>query len=78
MPKPDPEIKILKVFFAIFFPTQNHWNILGKLKMNFHNFFGGGLKKPKSAYAAPKNENKKKNFAKIFYIFFPPKTIETS
>ena len=55
------------------------YGFLGKLKINFHHFFGGGLKKPKSAYATPENENfQKKNFPEFFFIFFPPKTIETS
>ena len=45
--------------------------------MNFYHFFGGGLKKPKSAYAAPENENfQKKIFAKFFFIFSHPKPLK--
>ena len=43
------------------------YGFLGKLKINFHHFFGGGLKKPKSAYAVPENEN----FLQFFFYFFP-------
>ena len=49
------------------------------LKINFYHFLGEGLKKPKSAYATPENENFQKKIFQIFFlIFFPPKTIETS
>ena len=47
------------------------------MKINFYHFFGGGLKKPKSAYAAPENENFQKGgillfkFAQKIYIFQP-------
>jgi len=49
VPMPRPKMKNFKKnfknLFFDFFPTQSHKDILGKLKINFYHFFGGGLKK---------------------------------
>merc|ERR1712055_206416 len=78
---PRPKMKIFKKNFLqisfLFFSHPKPLKHLRKVENKFLTFFKGVLKKPKSAYAAPENENfQKKIFQNFFLFFFHPKPLK--
>ena len=70
---PHPKMKIFKqnllLIFFYFFHTQNHWNILGKLKINFCHW-RGVKKNLKVPMPRPKMKIFKKKIFQNFFLFF--------